>query len=110
MVKMKKEVFRMELDKRIQKGITVYYAQIMPPPLGTYNVLDLKIHTVKRGSDNDYFTGCDIRGNKHTYLFTPHDIDKHIFFDRNDALTLVKAAEEKYKDVKINNEVNYEEY
>ena len=94
--------------QELKKGMLVYYAQIFKPPLGEYNVVELKVHTINE--EEQYFTGCETKGNKHTLLFSFKALGNHVFFDRRDALQKVKEAEEKYKNVKINAEKEYEEY
>lgn len=80
----------------------VYYARIIPTT-GIYDVCELKIRTVK----DDWFVGVDKR-DKRAYLFYQKDIYNVIFFNRNDALNKVRAAESNKKC--INQETYYEEY
>lgn len=80
----------------------VYYARIIPNT-GIYDVCELKIRTVK----DDWFVGVDKR-DKRAYLFYQKDIYNVIFFNRNDALNKVRAAESNKKC--INQETYYEEY
>lgn len=66
----------------------MYYARILPPS-HTYEVCDLVIRTV----EDDYFVGVDKR-DKHAYLFNYTDLETIVFFDREDALDLVRKHEE----------------
>ena len=93
--------------QELQKGSMVYYAQIFRPPVGEYNVIELKVHTINE--EKHYFTGCETKGNKHTLLFDLKALDNNVFFNREDALAKVKAAEEQYKNIKINEERDCEE-
>lgn len=93
--------------KELNKGTLVYYAQIFKPPVGEYNVVELKVHTVNE--DKHYFTGCETKGNKHTLLFDLKALGNNVFFNRNDALRKVKEAEQLYKDVKVSDERDGEE-
>ena len=65
----------------------VYYARIQPI-LGVYDVLELMVRIV----ENDWFSGMDKR-DKRVYLFADKDLNKTVFVDRKEALTLVKEAE-----------------
>ena len=65
----------------------VYYARIQPA-LGVYEVLELLVRVVEIG----WFSAMDKR-DKRVYLFTDKDLNKTVFFDRKEALTLVKKAE-----------------
>lgn len=86
----------------MKKKDIVYYARIIPTT-GIYDVCELKIRTVK----DDWFVGVDKR-DKRAYLFYQKDIYNVIFFNRNDALNKVRAAESNKKC--INQETYYEEY
>ena len=86
----------------MKKKDIVYYARIIPTT-GIYDVCELKIRTVK----DDWFVGVDKR-DKRAYLFYQKDIYNVIFFNRNDALNKVHAAESNKKC--INQETYYEEY
>lgn len=88
--------------QELKKGTMVYYAQIFKPPVGEYNVVDLKVHTVNE--EKHYFTGCETKGNKHTLLFDLKALGNNVFFNRADALAKVKAAEEQYKNIKVSDE------
>ena len=90
------------MDKEIKKSNIVYYARMMPN-VGLYEVIDLKIRTVA----DDFFVGIENR-TKHAYMFKISDIGKIIFFDRKEALNVVKAAEKSGK--KVSDEKFYEEY
>lgn len=74
----------------MKKGQTVYYTQIMVP-LETFNLLELKVHTVKE----TWFTAIEIR-TKRTYLFNMIDLDNVVFFDRDTALAKVKDSEKNH--------------
>ena len=65
----------------------VYYARIQPT-LGVYEVLELLIRVVETG----WFSAMDKR-DKRVYLFADKDLNKTVFADRKEALTLVKEAE-----------------
>ena len=90
------------MDKEIKKSNIVYYARMMPN-VGLYEVIDLKIRTVA----DDFFVGIENR-TKHAYMFKISDINKTVFFNRKDAVDVVKAAEKKGK--KVSDEKYYEEY
>lgn len=77
--------------EKIKKNSIVYYAQCLEP-VGEFEVLELKVRTVK----SNWYVGIE-KKDKHSYLFYDHDIGKRIFFDRNEALDVVKEAEKKYK-------------
>ena len=94
--------------QELQKGSIVYYAQIFKPPVGEDNVIELKVHTINE--EKHYFTGCETKGNKHTLLFNLKALGNNVFFNRKDALEKVKVAEELYKNFKICEEKEYEEY
>lgn len=83
-------------------GDTLYFARIIPR-LGMYDVLDLKVRTVK----GDYFACIDKRDKK-SYLFSYKNINDTIFIYRRDAVEKVKEAE--MNKPKINTEIYYEEY
>ena len=86
----------------IAVGDTLYYARIIPP-VGTYDVLDLKVRTVK----DDYFACIDKR-DKRAYIFSYDNINEHMFMQRSKAVEKVKDAE--MNKPKINTETYYEEY
>ena len=71
-----------------KKKDIVYFARIIPTA-GVFDVLELKIRTV----ENDWFVGIEKR-DKQAFLFADTDINKIIFADRNEALKVVKEAEE----------------
>ena len=79
------------MRNEIKRGSIVYYAQCLEP-VGEFEVLELKTRTVK----NNWYVGIE-KKDKHSYLFYDHDIGKRIFFDRNEALNVVKEAEKKHK-------------
>ncbi len=80
---------------------TVYYARILDH-VATYEICELRIRTI----EDDYFVGIDKR-DKHAYLFSNDELNKKVFYNRSDALRIVKEAE-KNKRV-ISNETYYEE-
>lgn len=80
---------------------TVYYARILDQVV-TYEICELRIRTI----EDDYFVGIDKR-DKHAYLFSNDELNKKVFYNRSDALRIVKEAE-KNKRV-ISNETYYEE-
>lgn len=86
----------------VKKSNIVYYARIMPT-VGLYEVVELKVRTVA----DDFFVGID-KNTKHAYMFKINDINKIVFFDRKDAVDVVKAAEKRGK--KVFDEKYYEEY
>ena len=86
----------------LTKGQIVYYARIIPP-VGMYEIYELKIRTV----EETYFVGVD-KKTKHAFLFGNHALDKIVFNDRKDALKIVKEAEKNKK--KVSEEIYYEEY
>ena len=90
---------RMELTK----GQKVYYARILEP-VGVFEVIEVKLRTV----EDMWFAGIENR-TKHAYLFSNKDINKNVFFDRDEALDIVKAAEENCKKT-FSKETYYEEY
>ena len=65
----------------------LYYARIQPS-LGVYEVLELLVRVVETG----WFSAMDKR-DKRVYLFADKDLNKTVFADRKEALTLVKGAE-----------------
>ena len=90
-------------DERVKKGKVCYYAQCLEP-VGTFELLELKIRTVIQ----DWFVGIEEKTN-HAYLFTEKNIEKTVFFNRNEALEVVRAAEKKCKK-QFSSEKYYEEY
>lgn len=90
------------MDKEIKKSDVIYYARVMPT-VGLYEIVELKVRTVAE----DYIVGID-KNTKHAYMFYFDDINRTIFFDRNEALKVVKAAEKNGK--KVSDEKYYEEY
>ena len=90
------------MEKEIKKSDLVYYARIIPTS-GTYEVIDLKVRTVA----DDFLVGIENR-TKHAYLLYIKDIGRIVFFDRKEALKVVKEAEKIGK--KISDEKYYEEY
>ena len=88
--------------QQLTKGQVVYYARILPP-VGMYEVYDLKIRTV----EEEYFVGLD-KDTQHAYLFENAALEKNVFINRKDALKVVKEAEKNKKTV--SEEIYYEEY
>lgn len=91
----------------LQKGDMVYYAQIFKPPLGEYNVIELRVHNIN--TEKQYFTGCETSDSKHTFLFKFTDLDQCVFVNKDTALAVVKEAEKKYGKVKKSKEKIVEE-
>ena len=87
----------------ITKGTIIYYARYMEF-LNIFELLELKLRTV----EDNWYVGIDNRS-KHAYLFYEKDIGKTIFFDRKEALKIVKDAEKNCKK-EYSNEKYYEEY
>lgn len=90
------------MKKEIKKSDLVYYARIIPTS-GIYEVIDLKVRTVA----DDFLVGIENR-TKHAYLLYIKDIGRIVFFDRKEALKVVKEAEKSGK--KVSDEKYYEEY
>lgn len=90
------------MEREIKKSDLVYYARIIPTS-GIYEVIDLKVRTVA----DDFLVGIENR-TKHAYLLYIKDIGRIVFFDRKEALKVVKEAEKSGK--KISDEKYYEEY
>lgn len=90
------------MDKEIKKSDVIYYARVMPT-VGLYEIVELKVRTVAE----NYIVGID-KNTKHAFMFYFDDINRTIFFDRNEALKVVKAAEKNGK--KVSDEKYYEEY
>lgn len=90
-------------ENKIKKGMTVYYSQCLDF-CGVFELLELRIRTVEDG----WFAAIEDK-TKHVYLFYDKSIGKEIFFDRKEALDVVKAAEENCKR-KFSDEKCYEEY
>ena len=88
-------------DNKIKKKDILYYAQILPK-VGIYNVCEMIVCTLYK----DYFACMDKREKKR-YLFNYSDIDKILFTNRLEALTLVTDAEKDKP--KVSNERFYEE-
>ena len=79
------------MSNSIKEGNIVYYARIIPP-CDIFEVCELRIRTVSIS----WFVGVDKR-DKHSYLFYFPNINKHVFFDRTEALKKVKEAEKNKK-------------
>ena len=86
----------------IQKNKIIYYARINPR-VGIYDLCELKIRTVK----DTYFVGTDKR-DKHAYLLSYNCLNKYVFNDRKACLLVLNEAEKEA--VKIEGEIDYEEY
>ena len=86
----------------MKKGDIVYFARILPR-VGIYDVYDLKVRMVA----DTWFSATDNR-TKQTFLFNNKDIEKTIFYERRDALKVVKIAEKNKKE--ISTETYYEEF
>ena len=89
-------------DKIIKRGDVIYYAQCLEP-VSVFEILELTVRTV----EDTWFVGIE-KKEKQALLFSMKDIDKHIFFDRHDALMTVKEAEHNCKK-KVSDEIYYEE-
>ena len=83
-------------------GDTWYYARIMPVT-NTYDVCDLRIHTMA----DSYFIGTDKR-DKHAYLLSYDTLGTAVFPDRDTALRLVLQEQDSHTCRK--SEKYYEEY
>ena len=97
----RKENNKLTDDNKIKKKDILYYAQILPK-VGIYNVCEMIVCTLYE----DYFACMDKREKKR-YLFDYSDIDKILFANRLEALTLVTDAEKDKP--KVSNERFYEE-
>lgn len=93
----------MENKNNITKGTVLYYAQCLET-VGVFEVLDLKVRTV----EDTWFVGIENR-TKHAYLFSYNNIGKYVFFNRKDALAIVKERQKNYKK-SSDEEIYYEEY
>lgn len=89
--------------KELKKGQVLYYAQCLDS-CSVFEVLELKIRTI----EDTWFSGVEKR-TRHAYLFSNNDINKKVFFDREEALDVVKTAEKSCKR-KVSSEKYYEEY
>lgn len=86
----------------MNKGDKIYFARILPR-VGIYDVCDLKVRMVAE----TWFSAIDNRS-KQTFLFNNKDIGKIVFYKREEALEVVKAAEKNKKE--IVGETYYEEF
>lgn len=86
----------------LNKKDIVYYARAMIN-VGIFEVIELKVRTVA----DDYFTGIDDK-TKHAFIFNMSDLNRTVFFDRREALKVVKEAEKNKRN--ISEETYYEEY
>lgn len=91
----------MDKPDDLQKNNYVYYAQVFKPPIGEYNVVELKVHNIN--AEKQYFTGCEVNKSRQTFIFNFSDWNKIVFADRNQALDMVKTAEKEFGKV-INKE------
>lgn len=90
------------MTNELHKHDVLYYARTFKN-LDIYDVVELSVRTVK----DTWFVGVEKR-TEHAYTFATDLIGKYIFFDRVDALAVVKEAEKKR--IQVNNEKYYEEY
>lgn len=86
----------------MKKKDVIYFARILPR-VGIYEVYDLTVRMVAE----TWFSATDKR-TKQTFLFNDKDIGKRVFYKREEALGLVKAAEKNKKE--INEESYYGEF
>ena len=86
----------------MKKKDVIYFSRILPR-VGIYEVYDLTVRMVAE----TWFSATDKR-TKQTFLFNDKDIGKRVFYKREEALDLVKAAEKNKKE--INEESYYEEF
>lgn len=89
--------------EELKKGQVLYYAQCLEN-CGVFEVLEIKLRTI----EDTWFSGVEKR-TRHAYLFSNKDIDKTVFVDREEALTVVKAAEKNCKKT-FSKEKYYEDY
>lgn len=71
----------------MKKKDIVYFARY-----ADLEIYELRIRTVFK----DFFVGVD-KDTGVAYLFSPDDIDKCVFYDRNDALKAIKIFEEAWE-------------
>lgn len=88
--------------KKFKKGDKIYFSRILPE-VGVYEVCDLKVRMVTE----DWFSATEKRTHK-TFLFSYTDINRTIFYNREEAVLTVKE-QEKNKKI-ISDEKYYEEY
>lgn len=86
----------------MKKKDVVYFARILPR-VGIYDVCDLKVRMVAE----TWFSATDNKS-KQAFLFNNKNIGKTVFYNRDEALEVVKAAEKNKKE--INEESYYEEF
>lgn len=79
-------------QENIKLGQMVYWARILPK-LHVYDLYELKVRSVY----DTYFVAVNER-TKQSHLFYFNDINKTIYFDRNEALECVNDAEDKDKE------------
>ena len=75
----------------LKVGDVIYYARVLHK-CAIYDVYELNVVTVK----DNYFTGCDSKRTKQTFIFNTNDLGSIVFTDRDECLSLVKE-QEKYK-------------
>ena len=75
----------------LTKGQKVYYARILEP-VGIFEVIEIKLRTI----EDTWFVGTENRS-KQAYMFSKNMLNKTIFFNRDEALAVVKAAEKNCK-------------
>lgn len=83
----RKENNKLTGDNKIKKKDILYYAQILPN-VGIYNVCEMIVCTLY-----EYYFACMDKREKKRYLFNYSDIDRILFANRLEALTLVTDAE-----------------
>lgn len=71
----------------LQRGMVMLYARILSRT-DTYEVCEIRLRTI----EDTWFTGCDTRSQT-TYIFNRDQIDKTVFLNRSDALSVVKSTE-----------------
>lgn len=90
------------MTNELYKHDVLYYARTFKN-LDIYDVVELSVRTVK----DTWFVGVEKR-TEYAYTFTTDLIGKYIYFNRADALAVVKEAEKNR--IQVNNEKYYEEY
>lgn len=88
---------------QLKKKDRLYYARIIPRTK-IYEVCEVIIRTVAPS----WFVAID-RRDKHAYLFSYNDIEKILFYKRDEALSKVTDAESKAPKTD-DYEIDYEEY
>ena len=85
----------MNLKEKLKVNDIVFATRIMPT-LGVYDLCEITIRYVT----DTWFTGVDKR-DKRVYSFTLKDYEKRIFKNRQDALRVIKCAENENKHRRI---------